>query len=87
VGLEDPLRFCQAVELVVLEALQARAAEGVGRRALDVVLETQDVAHLVVAVGEVLEDDVRLAHGVGILKRTNRAIGTRYSLPRTTSPW
>jgi hypothetical protein len=68
VRLEHALGLGQPIELVVLETLQARAAEGVGRRALDVVLQPQDVAHLVVAVDEVLKDDVRLAHGVQVRK-------------------
>ncbi len=54
--LERALGVRQAIQLVVGEALAGRSAENVGRGHRDVVRKAQDVPHLVVAVGEVLEE-------------------------------
>jgi hypothetical protein len=66
VGREDALTLGQAIQIVVLEALHARATVVVGVRERDVVLQAKDVADLVVAVREILEERVALgARGEG----------------------
>ena len=54
-GLVLAMCLGQAVEVVVAELLLVRAAEGGGRRDVDLVGKAQDVADLVIAVVQVLE--------------------------------
>jgi len=59
--LERPFGVRQAVQVIVSEALVGRPAVDIRRGHGDVVREAQDVPHLVVAVGEVLEEGIALA--------------------------
>ena len=64
--LERAVTMGQTVQIVVGEVLVGRAPEGVRRGHRDVVGKVEDVPHLVVGIGEVLEDAVPLAHRVQV---------------------